>query len=555
MLAAPVARGASSLIVLAQKRRRHAVVVREPSGLLVAGVGFVLLANQLHREEVVKRALLLLVVLGAALSIGSDPSSAQCGNPIACENARCRAIFRARWDITGAGGIRPFRASPTDISVDQGQTVHFKIESTGAHHINIYRMGYYGGRGARFIRRRSRRSRPNRSRGVCPTPRPASLIAATGRSPRRGTVPATAVPGIYFAKLIQESGGGSSHVVFVVRDDDGAFRSAVPDVGHDVAGLQPVRRQQPVRRDRHQPAAPTRSATTVRSRRAARHPRTGSSTPSTRWCGGSSRTATTSATTDRRRHRSRGAQAARTTKSFLSVGHDEYWSAGSAPTSKPHAMPASISRSSAATKCSGRRGGRTQHRRVARAVSHARHLQGNAREREDRSAGPLTVDGHVARPALAVHPPTAAEPRTRSPARSSRSTAATSDRFSCLSADGKMRFWRNTTVATLAPRAPPRRCPTARSATNGMRISTTDSRPRRIGFGSSTTTVTTCRVHPGSTWLELRRRAPRRITSLYRRRAARSSSAPAPSSGSGASTAITISPAPGRATCGCSRRR
>lgn len=50
MLCAPVVRGASSLIVPAQNYAAM-VWLSEPSGLLVMGVGFVLLANQLHRKK------------------------------------------------------------------------------------------------------------------------------------------------------------------------------------------------------------------------------------------------------------------------------------------------------------------------------------------------------------------------------------------------------------------------------------------------------------------------------------------------------------------------
>ena len=41
---------------------------------------------------------------------------------------------------------------------------------------------------------------------------------------------------------------GASHIPFIVRDDDGGVRPARPDVRHDLAGLQPVRRLQPLRR-------------------------------------------------------------------------------------------------------------------------------------------------------------------------------------------------------------------------------------------------------------------------------------------------------------------
>ena len=40
----------------------------------------------------------------------------------------------------------------TDISVNHGETVHFKIDTPySAYHLDIYRMGYYGGDGARKV--------------------------------------------------------------------------------------------------------------------------------------------------------------------------------------------------------------------------------------------------------------------------------------------------------------------------------------------------------------------------------------------------------------------
>src|SRR5205807_5071336 len=57
----------------------------------------------------------------------------------------------SEWDISGAGdpSIQGFA---TDISVNRGDTVHFKINSSaGAYRLDIYRLGYYGGLGARKI--------------------------------------------------------------------------------------------------------------------------------------------------------------------------------------------------------------------------------------------------------------------------------------------------------------------------------------------------------------------------------------------------------------------
>ena len=55
------------------------------------------------------------------------------------------------WDVSGAGdpSIQGFA---TDISVNRGQTVLFKIDTDSTNYrLDIYRMGYYGGMGARRV--------------------------------------------------------------------------------------------------------------------------------------------------------------------------------------------------------------------------------------------------------------------------------------------------------------------------------------------------------------------------------------------------------------------
>lgn len=55
------------------------------------------------------------------------------------------------WDVGGEGDdiIQGFA---TDISVNKGQTIYFKIKTNAKDYkIDIYRMGYYGGLGARRI--------------------------------------------------------------------------------------------------------------------------------------------------------------------------------------------------------------------------------------------------------------------------------------------------------------------------------------------------------------------------------------------------------------------
>ncbi len=160
----------------------------------------------------------LFVALAAA---SAAPSFAQ--NEIAIENA-LPGNPSSEWDVTGAGdpSIQGFT---TDISVNQGETVFFKIGTPAAdYRIDVYRMGWYGGLGARKVAT----VQPSAS---LPQAQPAPLTdPATGlvdcgnwAVSASWAVPADAVSGIYVAKLVREDpeDGRASHVLFVVRDDDG----------------------------------------------------------------------------------------------------------------------------------------------------------------------------------------------------------------------------------------------------------------------------------------------------------------------------------------------
>src|SRR5688572_7800905 len=59
---------------------------------------------------------------------------------------------QSQWDVSGAGDAS-LQGFATDISVNQGQTVSFKIDdkAQAPYRLDIYRMGYYGGLGARKV--------------------------------------------------------------------------------------------------------------------------------------------------------------------------------------------------------------------------------------------------------------------------------------------------------------------------------------------------------------------------------------------------------------------
>ena len=135
------------------------------------------------------------------------------------------------------------------MSVDRGGTIRFKVKTTASnYHIDIYRLGYYQGNGARLQASNVRptaslpQSQPN-----CITTAATGLIDCGNWGVSASwTVPAASVSGVYIARLVRDDTGGASQIPFVVRDDAGVLGHAGADLGRDLAGLQQVRRQQPL---------------------------------------------------------------------------------------------------------------------------------------------------------------------------------------------------------------------------------------------------------------------------------------------------------------------
>ncbi|KQR82505.1 hypothetical protein ASF98_00335 [Arthrobacter sp. Leaf337] len=139
-------------------------------------------------------------------------------NAIACENSKPGSP-PSEWDITGAGDS-DIQGFSTDISVNAGQPINFKIDTNASNYtIAIYRTGWYQGLGARKIADVTplafRQSQPQCRSDVatelydCGT----WAVSATWQ------VPATAVSGVYVALLKRPDNGSSSHITFIVRSD------------------------------------------------------------------------------------------------------------------------------------------------------------------------------------------------------------------------------------------------------------------------------------------------------------------------------------------------
>lgn len=158
-------------------------------------------------------------VLVAATALGVLPASpARAANAVYLENQR-PGNPRSEWDLTGASkAIEGFAAQ---MSVNRGETVQLKVKTSArSYRVDIYRLGYYGGAGARKVATIA-------SPAVVTQPSPlrnasTGLVDAGNWSVTASwAVPADAVSGVHVAKLVRTDGtSGANHVVFVVRADD-----------------------------------------------------------------------------------------------------------------------------------------------------------------------------------------------------------------------------------------------------------------------------------------------------------------------------------------------
>ena len=424
----------------------------------------------------------LLVGLGSLLIVLSGlfaerAAAAPCDPPIAnqivCENSK-PGDPASEWDVSGSGDPT-IQGFATDISVDQGADRPLQ----GRHRLDRLSPRHLPD-GLLRRRRCTARWRPSSPRRPCPRisrpastrPRPGWSTAATGPCRPPGRSRPTPSPASTSPSWCATTPLGGSHIVFIVRDDDGhsdlLFQTSDTTwqaynryggnslyTGSSAAAATRLQGQlQPPLHDPRRHAEDCSLQRRVPDGPLAR-----------------SETATTSATSpastpiavERRSSSTRPSSRSATT----STGPGD-----SGPTSRRPGTPASTSPSSAATRSSGRPAGRTAS--TARTPPpHPGLLQGDPRQREDRP-DPLPGPAPGAIRASA-RPPTAAARKTRSPAPSSPSTRAPRRSRSrpptarCASgATPRSPTWRPNQTATLA---------TTPWATNGTRISTTASAP------------------------------------------------------------------------------
>jgi len=150
----------------------------------------------------------------------TDPCAAPVTSPVACENTR-PGNPQSEWDVSGSGSST-IQGFATQMSVNLGETEAFKIKTPArSYRLDIYRMGYYGGSGARKIASVTPSATLPQSQPACLSNSSTGLVdCGSWAVSASWTVPPGAVSGIYFARLVRTDGTtGTSHVFFVVRDD------------------------------------------------------------------------------------------------------------------------------------------------------------------------------------------------------------------------------------------------------------------------------------------------------------------------------------------------
>ncbi len=161
-----------------------------------------------------------ITFLVSAFSVREASSSCTSpANSIEAENC-LPGTPSSTWDLIGSdAGDTTIQGFATDISVNVGGTVHFKVKAnTSNYKLDIYRMGYYGGMGARKVATVSPFSFPQQP--PCIYAAPTGLTdCGNWTETALWVVPANATSGIYFAKVIRTDTGGASHIIFIVRND------------------------------------------------------------------------------------------------------------------------------------------------------------------------------------------------------------------------------------------------------------------------------------------------------------------------------------------------
>jgi hypothetical protein len=146
----------------------------------------------------------LVTTAQAQRAPAAAPGCARPANRIVAENCK-PGNPSTEWDVNGSGDRR-IQGFATDISANLGETIWFKIESNSpAYRIDIYRLGYYGGMGARQVASIKPSVPLPQTQPECLTDDTVRLFDCGNWAVSASwTVPRDAISGVYIARLVRE---------------------------------------------------------------------------------------------------------------------------------------------------------------------------------------------------------------------------------------------------------------------------------------------------------------------------------------------------------------
>jgi hypothetical protein len=160
-----------------------------------------------------------VLVIHASPAFAAEFPCPTTGNPIPCENA-LPADLPSEW-VPGQPDNQSIEGYATSMGVDVGQSESFKIDTAStSYHIDILRLGWYGGAGARLITTIQPSVALPQTQPACIDQVGTGLIDCGNWAVSASwAVPTNAVSGVYVAYLVDNASGATSSIEFVVRND------------------------------------------------------------------------------------------------------------------------------------------------------------------------------------------------------------------------------------------------------------------------------------------------------------------------------------------------
>jgi hypothetical protein len=107
--------------------------------------------------------------------------------------------------------------SHTSISAGEDLSVFVSTDPSSEYSLDIYRMGYYQGKGGRLMK--SFRNLKGRQQAVPKADPKTNFIECKWDTALRFTIPKDWVSGVYLGKLSSKAGNAQSYIVFIVKDN------------------------------------------------------------------------------------------------------------------------------------------------------------------------------------------------------------------------------------------------------------------------------------------------------------------------------------------------